>query len=74
MRGAFIATRTEFLIFHASRLLALILGCRIVALFAFGALECYDISHCCVLSTLVSERETGLEPATNSLEGCDSTN
>ena len=31
----------------------------------------YFILH---ISYLPRERETGLEPATNSLEGCDSTN
>ena len=50
MNRAFIIARAEFFIFYASRLLALIFCDRIIALFAFGALQRNDISHCLFLS------------------------
>jgi hypothetical protein len=42
-----------------------------IASASYATLLAYSNSRAAQLSTL--ERETGIEPATNSLEGCDST-
>ena len=45
MKGPLVIARAEFGIFYASRLLALILRCRIITHFAFRTFERYDVSH-----------------------------
>jgi hypothetical protein len=52
---ALVIARAEFFILNTSRLLTLVLRCRIIALFAFGAFECYDISHCCTFLKTISK-------------------
>ena len=68
----FVAAGAILFIFNTIGLFLFVLRGRIISLLANGAFEGNDISH--RVSFLLMERETGLEPATNSLEGCDSTN
>jgi hypothetical protein len=73
MDCVFIAAGAIFFIFDAIGLFFLILRRRVITLLANGAFEGNNVSHRISFLRFV-ERKTGLEPATNSLEGCDSTN
>jgi hypothetical protein len=46
VQRALVIARTKFRVLDATRLLALVLGRRVITHFALGAFECYDISHC----------------------------
>lgn len=73
MDCVFVAAGAIFFIFNTIGLFFLVLRGWIITLLANGAFEGNDVSHRISFLRFV-ERKTGLEPATNSLEGCDSTN